>query len=234
MSILLMAHVFDLDITAPQKLVLLVMANYANDEGENVYPSQENIANKTSQTRRGVVNIVQQLTELGYVSIVGKKGGRQNVYKLSIEKIMPDVNPVHSRCEPRSHNPLINQLKENKDLKDLKDSIESEPGSQQKRETWTMMTTLSNICGLVIRDNSSLIGRYAKTLLKLGYTPEDVMSFTSWWSRNDWRGRQGQAPTPAQVQQLIGSSKLKAKSTEPTQEDIDRAMGEITWNKANE
>ena len=253
MSIKLMANVMELDIQSGAKFVLLVMANFASDEGENVYPSHDTIARLTSMTRRSVVSTVKQLVDDGYVKLDGKKGNRQNVYSLNVDKISEgalaraaevcknftpeaaevckNFTPEEVRCEKFSHNPLkeLKDIKDVKDLKDLKD-LSSAKISQQNT-IYELMQALATTCKRVLADNKGVISRHAKELQKLGYSVSDVENFAVWWYRNDWRGKRNQAPTPAQVQQLIGTSKLQTKSSLPTQEEIDRAMREITWEE---
>lgn len=48
--------------------------------------------------------------------------------------------------------------------------------------------------------------RFAKSLLENDYTPEQVLSLYSdggWWYANDWRGKQGEAPTEIGIRQTI-------------------------------
>jgi len=56
-----MKAVFELQISASEKLVLLAMADHAHDDGTSCYPSIETLARKTSQTRRGVQKIMCRL-----------------------------------------------------------------------------------------------------------------------------------------------------------------------------
>jgi hypothetical protein len=60
-SVRLMGAVFELEISASEKLVLLAMADHARDDGTGCYPSVETLARKTSQTRRGVQKIMRKL-----------------------------------------------------------------------------------------------------------------------------------------------------------------------------
>lgn len=241
MSILLMANVMELDIQTGAKFILLVMANFASDEGENVYPSHDTIARLTSMSRRTVVSTVKQLVDDGYVVLDGKKGNRQNIYSLNVDKIMGGgsqvrkiFTPEGDRCETVSQNPLsIKELKDLNDLKDLKDSSGEIFAQQQpaKSTQYEMMKALAEASRRVLKDNAPMLGRYAKQLISSRYTPEDVNEFVKWWYRSDWRGKKGQAPTPAQVKELIGTSKWQVKSSLPSQEEIDRAMQEISWEE---
>ena len=136
--------------------------------------------------------------------------------------------PEGDRCETVSQNPLsIKELKDLNDLKDLKDS--SSENFAPQNQQYAMMVALAEASRRVLKDNAPMLGRYAKQLISSRYTPEDVNEFVKWWYRSDWRGKKGQAPTPAQVKELIGTSKWQTKSSLPSQEEIDRAMQEISW-----
>ena len=87
MSVRLMAAVFELDIAASEKLVLLAMADHARDDGTGCYPSIELLARKTSQSRRGVQKIMRRLEEAGLIapSSVSRGGPRRSTeYKLTL------------------------------------------------------------------------------------------------------------------------------------------------------
>jgi hypothetical protein len=74
-----MGAIFYLDIPASEKLVLLAMADHARDDGTGCYPSIRLLAQKTSQTRRGVQKIVARLESRGLLvgpPIERRKGGR--------------------------------------------------------------------------------------------------------------------------------------------------------------
>lgn len=118
MSIKLMSNILELDLPTPEKFTLLVMADFANDEGKSVYPSQETIAHKTSQSVHTIVNAVARLKQKGYISVVGRrKTTHQYEYILNVEKIhsrsayMHQVNmskftTCTSSISPRELNPL--------------------------------------------------------------------------------------------------------------------------------
>jgi DNA-binding transcriptional regulator GbsR (MarR family) len=226
MSILLMAHALDLtDLTAAQKFVLLIMANYANDEGQNVYPSHDTIARQTAMSRRTVVSVVKQLVDLNYVTLEGKRGNRQNIYSLNVNKMCKSCTPDANRCETASQNPLIIKELKDKDIKRLKDSSKDADDTQiahLKAVQFEMMQALATTTSRVLADNRQMLANYASKLVKLGYTPADVTAFATWWYRYDWRGKIKQAPSPAQVQELIGLSKSKQADNLPSGADVDK------------
>jgi len=97
MSIRIMSRVWELqDISATQKLVLLALADWANDEGL-CWPSINRLAVKTGATSRSVQRLIRQLEELGLVKreeVVGKG----NRYWIALP--MTECHPRHSVTPP--------------------------------------------------------------------------------------------------------------------------------------
>ena len=61
MSWRIMAEVFDTNLTATEKFVLLVIANFVNDKTGYAWPSQETIALKASLSRQTVNKAIKSL-----------------------------------------------------------------------------------------------------------------------------------------------------------------------------
>jgi hypothetical protein len=84
-----MGAVFELDISAAGKLVLLAMADHARDDGTGCYPSVETLARKTSQSRRGVQKIIRRLEYDGLLRPTANVRGGRNLateYQITLEK----------------------------------------------------------------------------------------------------------------------------------------------------
>ena len=62
-----MAEVWRTDLPTVEKMVLLVIADHANDEGTQSYPSQATIASKSSISVRTVQRAVNNLVSEGYI-----------------------------------------------------------------------------------------------------------------------------------------------------------------------
>lgn len=61
----------------PKKAVLKELAWFANDEGENIWPSVRTLAQRTGLTRRAVQKLLRELEEAGTIHAVGSRlGGR--------------------------------------------------------------------------------------------------------------------------------------------------------------
>ena len=97
MSIKLMTAVWDRqDLSSTQKLVLLSLADWANDEGL-CWPSIDRLAIKTSMAGRSVQRIIRDLESMGFVrrdEVLGKG----NRYWISIP--LTECHPCHSVTPP--------------------------------------------------------------------------------------------------------------------------------------
>ena len=87
MSMLLMVQAMQAKIGNPiRKLVLIKLADNANDQGE-CFPSYQHIADHCEVDKRTVIRHVKALRDAGYLSIThrkGVKGNSSNIFKLSI------------------------------------------------------------------------------------------------------------------------------------------------------
>ena len=86
MSIALMTEVWKLDLQAPRKMILLALADNANDEGTNCYPSVGTIVEKCSMSERTVQGHLQALEETGLIQRK-ERSGRSTHYTLNVERI---------------------------------------------------------------------------------------------------------------------------------------------------
>lgn len=99
MSIRLMSDVWRLDLPTVEKMVLLVIADHANDEGTQAYPSQATIAAKASISVRTVQRAVNTLCAQGYIRMFKHAGGsaecredrRPHLYQININALRGDT-----------------------------------------------------------------------------------------------------------------------------------------------
>ena len=108
MSIRLMNLAWQVQLTSTQKLVLIAMADWSNDEGI-CWPSIAKLANKTSLSERGLRKVIRNLEELGLVD-TQEKPGKGNLYHLTLDHgttFPPPLNEVPPTPEPRSSNTFI-------------------------------------------------------------------------------------------------------------------------------
>ena len=91
---------------ATSKLILLVLANYA-DENNTCYPSQEHIASLCPCSRRSVSTHIKALEKKGFFRIVKCSSGMKiwNRYLLN-----SNVKITAKRREKSAHNTINNKL----------------------------------------------------------------------------------------------------------------------------
>lgn len=78
MSIRLMSEVWRTDLPTVEKMVLLVIADHASDDGTEAWPSQATIAKKASISVRTVQRSVNNLVAQGYLWLEKHQGGSVN------------------------------------------------------------------------------------------------------------------------------------------------------------
>lgn len=75
-------------------IVLLAMADWANDDGTGVYPKQATLATKARLSDRQVRNVLAELEEAGYICQDGKRGHTVNWRVESDPEKIATRNPV--------------------------------------------------------------------------------------------------------------------------------------------
>ena len=102
MSVRLMSLVFENQVLSPtEKLVMLALADHANDEGKSIYPSQSRLSRKTGLARGTVNRHIASLMERGYIRKSKVRKDLSNVLELEItSKLTEDLSPDLSTDEP--------------------------------------------------------------------------------------------------------------------------------------
>jgi hypothetical protein len=128
MSIKLMTAVWErADLSSTQKLVLLALADWANDEGL-CWPSINRLAVKASLTSRGVQKSIRSLEDMGFIRRE-EVTGKGNRYWISIPAnevhpctaFTPPLNVVHPTPERGSDNTPYTHQDTPKDITALPD-----------------------------------------------------------------------------------------------------------------
>jgi hypothetical protein len=84
-----MSRVFESELPAMEKFVLLAMADHARDDGSGCYPSVATLARKTSLSDRGVQKLIRRLESRGLLAAKGKSRGGRGLtveYDITLEK----------------------------------------------------------------------------------------------------------------------------------------------------
>lgn len=124
MSIKARSIVEDWTVGGPTlKLVLTLMADYASDTGENIFPSIESIARRSELHPRSVQRAIKDLVDRGFLTIVEIRPGQTTKYSIPLTLCRGDiVTPRHSDTPTHSHptpdtpspNPSLNRQEEKK------------------------------------------------------------------------------------------------------------------------
>jgi hypothetical protein len=99
MSIRLMSEVWRTDLPTIEKMVLLIIADHASDDGTEAWPSQATIAAKASISIRTVQRAVNSLVAAGYLWMEKGAGGSANCredrrphrYTINIKRLRGDM-----------------------------------------------------------------------------------------------------------------------------------------------
>lgn len=201
-----------------ERLVLLSLADQANDEGY-CWPSMDTIASRCCMSRPGVARIIKRLAEDGWLRIerrVRKHGGfGSNGYWLNLEPatavtagdsaLSSSVTP-HVTEDYTALSPAVTPLNPHLDPS-IESSGEGEEDARTTPADAELVNALGTVCGMSPRLNFWKLKDVAEQLHAEGYTAEQVLACysrpASWWYGHDWRGKRGEYPKPAQVIETI-------------------------------
>jgi hypothetical protein len=103
MSVKMMGQIWELDVPHAQMLVLLAMADHADHEGGNIYPSMGLVAWKTGYSERQVQRVVRELIQAGaLVKVADAAGRRPATYRMELSNL-----PRKSAYTPDKMSPMI-------------------------------------------------------------------------------------------------------------------------------
>ncbi|MFL5734294.1 MAG: helix-turn-helix domain-containing protein [Chloroflexia bacterium] len=162
------------NIKPPQLLVLLALADWANDKGE-CWPKVGSIAKKTGLTRRTITSILGKLEAMGYLQIDHRRGkGQANYYTL-----MVPPQPVQADWRPE----LPLDLAHDKKRKD--GTQDGEAGNRQPVGLWEHGKW---------EDDDTFSGRENRKRLPI-YTEQNGKDTTLKWEDDDTKMGNSQART---------------------------------------
>lgn len=90
-----MSQVWERKVSGSRLNVLLVLADYARDDGTRCYPCVKTVMYKTGLTRRPVQEILKKLRDAG-VLVVERQGrgrGRSTVYRIDLAALTAKGEP---------------------------------------------------------------------------------------------------------------------------------------------
>lgn len=80
-----MGQVWDLDLPTNEQLILLAMADHADHEGENIWPSVGLIAWKTGYSERTIQRVIKSLLGKDVLQIQKRRPGKTTIYCTAFE-----------------------------------------------------------------------------------------------------------------------------------------------------
>ena len=202
MSIKVMTMVFDAQLKSNQKLVMLALADHANDMGDRVFPSIERVAHKVCLSKRQVQRIMNDLRKEGLIHMTHKASRhRPREYRIDLVKLKEimveyetpmkvrgdNMTPLNGQVgvTPTSPKPSVVKLTDNK--VNLRTNV-PHPDSQHpsilvyrsvtnrypKKELYT---TIIKAIGDNTEDD---LRPYHQEWLERGYNPMSIKWLTEW------------------------------------------------------
>lgn len=214
MSIAVMSHVWEhSQHSEGTLLVLLALADYANDKGQS-WPSVGSLARKARLSERQTRYVLRKLEETGEIKTAVKAGPKgSNLYQIAM---------VGAETAPPRRGSLAQQVGQLEVMGGgnlaqvmgqstapesvIEPSIEpsEEPlrpnGRTRPRDP--LFDAIAEVCQVDPATAGATIGKVKAVLSKAGYSPEEVKAFgVLWWGA----GFRKVPPTPWQVQGGIGN-----------------------------
>jgi len=110
MSIRMISAAIDLDLSPSDKLILILLANNANDETGDCFPSQSYLAKRSGLSLGHVNRVIKRLKSDGFVEIIPQYrddgGRRSNRYRLYMDVIGGGITTDHSPCDQVTQEPM--------------------------------------------------------------------------------------------------------------------------------
>ncbi|MBA4384768.1 MAG: hypothetical protein C0410_08535 [Anaerolinea sp.] len=87
MSIKVSSLVWGINLSVTLKIVCLCLADYANDQGNNIFPKNQTIAEKTGLNKRTVQKALRELEEINIINQVGYSKYGTKKYQINLEHL---------------------------------------------------------------------------------------------------------------------------------------------------
>lgn len=216
-----MALVWEHEFPYNQQLIMLSLADHANDQGEKIFPSIARQSWKTGYSKRQVGRILKELRDIKILVIVKKAyRGRPTEYKIDWSKAVKKEKFRYANLDTLSKNGVTSQdickdISKNKgdiavsDKPSLIKPSLNEP-SENKRFTndikKAMVYVLSQVTGMDESLNYGRLSRDAKALHKAGYSAVDISTIFGpggAWYKEHWKGKKGQKPNTGDIRTSI-------------------------------
>lgn len=206
MSAIITGQVWGLDLAQPDKYVLLAMADHADHQGNNVFPSVGLVAWKTGYSDRQVRRIIKSLTELKLLVVVKARQGRPTLYRIDIAAgkplspiSTPDKmsDPVPSRDDKMSEGVGHDAVIPTPDIA-VSDKPSDKPSPNRQKEISSLIPIITAMMFKSSKDDPMKLtsqqyargGALAKTLIELDVIPtiEELEAIWDEWAMTHRKG----------------------------------------------
>lgn len=151
MSISLMSEVWEADLPRDQKIVLLAMADHANDDGTKVFPGVERLAKKCGYSERSIRRKIADLKNRGALEAVAyEEGGRGHATEFKIHaENLDKLAYFIEKGDSSDENPDTRDDKPGQSLSPQPSVTVSEPSSNARGDSHAEQETAGPRVGIV-------------------------------------------------------------------------------------
>lgn len=252
MSIRLMSKIFDYEMpdlktddgqtvsASAASFVLLAIADHANDEGENAYPSIALLARKTKLSEPTVIKAVNALQRAGYMANKGRSRWNSSTYTIDpnmvdgkvtlvVKPLAQDgkvamvdgkatlVKPLLTITKPSASSSLPEEAIYEPCNEDGEPLQEKKPKAKKipNADAYNIAQALSEVTGMSLSINLPQLLKEARTLGQDDrLSPELIRIIYSpggLWYQEDWRGKANQKPRLYEIRETIFAFEPKTK-----------------------
>lgn len=157
MAIKVMDWVFDNSkAQGIERLILLVIADHCNVEGENAFPRVSVIARRANVTERTVRRRINDLVALGELEVI-QRPGTSNLYRIVIPGLNADEELIQQKQEVKPKS--------------------KKRAERERNPIWDALLTACNVSPDNVNENeASRYGKLVKVLKNSDATPEEIFA----------------------------------------------------------
>jgi len=221
------------DLGLIQAVVYGVVWRYCQMDNGVCQASIKKIADHVNLSKRTIIRHIKELEKAGYIEdTTPELRNKPHTYKdtgkvkivglLEVKSGMTEshtdesaMTESHTRYDRESHHAMteshlkIHETIEETDASTQTAFIKQEPESDKNGKAHFVI--LARVClidlAMATKTQKDQLGQSAKMFKAAEETPDRIANFGKWWNENDWRGKKGQPPTPAQVREKWGEFK---------------------------
>lgn len=141
-------------------------------------------------------------------NIPAEQGGSTNAQPISNQRSSGNGISGARMVQPKGNTSFSSSFS-NKEIHASASAEELKPRDE-------LFDSLSQVCRIDPRlcttEQRGALNQTLGLLRKEGHTPAEVCEVGKWWFASDWRGKQGQAPNPAQVREVWAQAFMPAQA----------------------